>query len=111
MAGILAGLFGGNKTIWWKIMNVVIYKYECKETVCLPQGSIILDCQVQNGVPVFWAIVNSMRDKTRKITFKVIGTGNEFDSNDLRNYSHFKTIQDNAGFVWHIFANEPGVKE
>lgn len=87
-------------------MNV-IYKYEIKETVCIPVGSIILDAQMQRGVPVLWAIVYDPKQLgKRTLKFKVLPTGGEFDSDYLSGYNHFGTLQDNAGFVWHYFVKE-----
>lgn len=84
-----------------------IYKYEIKDTVCLPEGFQILDCQLQNGVPVFWALVETNKDWPKEnIKFRVAPTG-AGDLNDyLNGWIHFKTIQDNAGFVWHHFMKE-----
>ena len=84
----------------------IIYKYEIKETVCIPKSAIILDCQLQNGVPVFWALIGVNREDLKTLHFKVLPTGGEFDSHDLLGYKHFATIQDNSGFVWHNFVKE-----
>ena len=84
-----------------------IYKYEIKDTVCLPEGFQILDCQLQNGVPVFWALVDTDENCPKKcIHFKCAPTGGWFENDYLDGWIHFKTIQEKAGFVWHYFTRE-----
>lgn len=88
-------------------MKQVIYKYQVKDKVCIPVRAQILDFQLQANVPVFWALVNPDETEKTCYSFRVIGTGHEFYAeNELPDYVYMKTVQDNFGFVWHIFMKE-----
>ena len=83
-------------------MNETIFKYGIKKTgyqeVDLPEGSIILDIQLQNGIAVMWVQfdMNAHRIETRKI--HCLGTGSTFSLN----LKYLKTIQDGS-LVLHFY--------
>lgn len=60
----------------------------------------LLDIQIQRGDIVAWAIVNDRQPKS-KILFKILGTGWDFEGDPG---IYLKTVQDDLGYVWHIFA-------
>ena len=83
-----------------------IYKYSLLNPYTKIEGCIekFLDIQMQNGVPVIWAIVDTeLRDK--KFYIYCYGTGWELnDGEELEDY--LGTVQDNEGYVWHYFLEE-----
>ena len=80
----------------WKFPLEVMSEQE----VAIPAGYRVLDLQVQDGQPHFWALVDQTAPT---VTMKVWmqGTGYKIASN-LRLDSHLGTVQLN-GFVWHYF--------
>ena len=80
----------------------VIYKYPLnltEENVIEAQFERLLDVQFQYGQLVAWAIIND-RQPESKVLFKIFGTG--WETEDFSGKC-LKTLQDTAGFVWHIF--------
>jgi hypothetical protein len=70
-------------------------------TVTMPNRAVLLDCQVQNGVPCLWAKVDTIDAKVQR-TFRVIGTGHPID--DYESLRYFRTIQMHGGSpVFHVF--------
>ena len=77
-----------------------IYKYKIDNGVEIDEPiEKVLDIQIQNGFIVLWAIVSDRQPKS-KILFKIFGTG--WEEEDFPG-KYLKTLQDPAGFVWHIF--------
>lgn len=74
-----------------------------RQTLDLPRGAEILDCQEQQGTLQLWALVESHPDHPRQTrTFRVVETGHAIpDSAQL----HFiATVQTNDGLLeWHVF--------
>lgn len=67
----------------------------------MPEGSEILDVQMQNGRPVMWALVEPTREKHTR-SFFVVGTGRAFDDDDVCRYvGSFQTVD--GMFVFHLF--------
>ena len=92
-----------------KLITQRIYKYplngSVKQTLELPFNSTLLRaCVVQNGTICLYAMVDVDQPRTGKIEVGVLGTGWDVPHEAL--YSpdnHFATVQDNSGYVWHIF--------
>ena len=84
-----------------------VYKYklskDLKQTIEMPVGAQILTCQIQHGVPVIWAKVNSKIISTESRTFILAETGGEIE----QYYSELKyisTIQLFEGaYILHVF--------
>lgn len=87
-------------------MEKYIYKYPIKitdnQTIELPEYAQILDVQIQNDVPVLWALVDP-KEKPQKIDIEIIGTGNPI-TNHCVCREYISTIQLKGGnLVYHIF--------
>ena len=84
-----------------------IYKYplhpqfdrinEC----AMPSDAQILTMQIQAGIPVVWALVNT-ESPTKKVRFLTWGTGWDMDDDSGE---YVGTFQE-SGFVWHVFMKE-----
>ena len=80
-----------------------IYKYVIpigKDSfyIPMPKDAKILKLELQNGIPVFWAIVDINEESILR-KFVTIGTGWEMDD---KNLSYIGTYP-NDYFIWHIF--------
>ena len=79
-----------------------IYKYafpiQDRFEIEMPIYSEIIKVEMQGNIPCLWAIVNpgAVLCKTK---FVVIGTGQEFNEDNL---VHISTFQQGE-FVWHLF--------
>lgn len=83
-----------------------IFKYEIPIAASfdlqIPWGFTALSFQVQNGFPVLWAAVNENHTKNT-YTFKLVGTGQQFEFNELvLKKKYIGTIQLDD-LVWHLF--------
>lgn len=73
-----------------------------EQTVDLQNTAEILSIQMQNGQLCVWYKWYAHPDNINKRypwTFRIIGTGHEFDDIGL---SHLASVQDGP-FVWHVF--------
>jgi hypothetical protein len=90
-------------------MNTEIRKYEIRIPdfkLAIPQGSKLLDLQMQNGIPVMWWDCPLNQDPLNHtlFTFVVVPTGPP--GKDERLTGYLGTFQD-GGFVGHVYiANE-----
>lgn len=68
----------------------------------MPPYSEILDVQIQNGMPVFWSVVDPDHELRGGRNFIVYGTGHEISSKYRLKY--VGTFQMHNGiFVFHLF--------
>ena len=83
-----------------------IYKYSLLNPYTKIEGRIekLLDVQIQNGVPVIWAIVDTELIN-RKFYIYCYGTGWWLNEAEIRG-DYLGTVQDNEGYVWHYFLEE-----
>lgn len=86
-----------------------VYKYKLSkdltQTIEMPVGAQILTCQIQHGVPVLWAKVNTrmMATDFRKIV--LAETGDEI-SHEYKELIYISTIQLFEGaYILHVFEN------
>lgn len=84
-----------------------IYKYSLLNPYTKVEGCIekFLDIQMQNGVPVIWAIVNTEL-KGRRFYIYGYGTGWELNEMVEARGDYLGTVQDNEGYVWHYFLED-----
>lgn len=80
-----------------------IFKYSLMEGVVEAPIMEILDIQLQDGIPVMWALVNENSSYNKKIEIKLFWTGQEISTDDLKEFEYFRTLQDAMGLVWHVF--------
>lgn len=94
-------------------MSWVVWKSEIKiirhaQEVTLPKGARILTAQMQGLSLCLWSIVNSDAHEEQR-TIRVYGTGHPIAPPDtladdpLSTLRYIATVQDHAGFVWHVF--------
>lgn len=69
----------------------------------VPAGGELLDVQHQGETLVAWVMLDAECDlnRTKQLSFDVIGTGWEFKYDAYNAY--YKTIQDKNGYTWHLF--------
>jgi len=79
-----------------------IFKYNLLGGVVEAPIMEILDIQLQDGVPVMWALVNE-GSYDKRIEIKLLWTGQEISAEDLKEFEYFRTLQDAMGLVWHVF--------
>ena len=86
------------RVIWkWKIPVDSMGEF----TLEIPEGALFLECQVQNGPPVVWAIVKPSAVK-RTFNCRVIGTGHSFELG--YDWTYIGTFQLKGGaFIGHLF--------
>jgi hypothetical protein len=94
-----------------------IYKYEIPLehddfTLEMPKNSKILSFQIQNNKPFIWAMVNEVVEKEER-RFKLFGTGQSFEEDDILAYNFIGTAQmrkistmDNGYLVLHLFVEQ-----
>ena len=70
----------------WKFHLMVIDK----QTVMMPEGSIVLCVQMLGGNPCLWAMVDPAA-ALRERSFRIIGTGDEIKDNP-GNYCHLSNV-------------------
>lgn len=82
---------------------ITIHKFELAliddQRIEMPQGAIILSCQIQRGNICLWAEVNTDLNKTSR-RFLIYGTGNPILQKANRVF--IATVQQGQ-FVWHVF--------
>ena len=83
----------------------IVYKYpfdiQDYFTINMPAGSIVIDVQVQKGVPCVWALVDPEKpEKPRH--FRLAGTGHPIDDTIL-SYGIIGSFQYQTDFVFHLF--------
>jgi hypothetical protein len=81
-----------------------IYKYSLSshtaQDIEMPVGARILTVQVQNDVPVIWAVVDPSTKYIDILTFLTLATGELVDDIDGK---YIGTYQLSNGLVFHIF--------
>jgi hypothetical protein len=82
----------------------VIWKYPLKITdrqeLEIPELWQPLSVQIQDGVATLWALVDPRYDK-KPVPIGIYGTGEPMIDQPIK--WHLGTVQDDAGFVWHVF--------
>lgn len=81
-----------------------IYKYDLMEGYVDAPIVQILDIQLQNGIPVMWGLVSEDARK-RHIEVEFHWTGREIDTETLREFKYFRTLQD-GDMVYHVFVKD-----
>jgi len=85
-------------------MKIFKYKlsFENKTFVRMPEKSEIMDIQMQDGIPVMWALVDP---ESREIVVRInnYGTGMEIHTTTTKN-EYLATIQ-NGDLILHFFMN------
>lgn len=84
---------------------MIIYKYTLRtknrQIVEMPLESEIKTAQMQRDKLCLWVQVEEkFSDRTEPRLIEVIGTGEHFNSGELRTY--IATVQDGT-YVWHVF--------
>ena len=83
-------------SIWKYPMEVEEFQF-----VEMPVNSMILSVQIQNGIPVIWAKVNTEEKQTEKRKFKMVPTGGYIEEEKSK---FLETLQFNHGkFILHVF--------
>ena len=85
---------------------IKIYKYNIEVQpyfeIEMPKDAKILSVQLQNGIPVFWAEVDTNNEPETR-NFSVIGTGHIMEA---RSQQFLGTFQLQGGaFIGHLFEN------
>lgn len=78
-----------------------IWKYPLTEEVNvleIPKDAKFLDMQLQNGKPTIWLLLNSEKEKEKRV-IAIIGTGWDI-KHEIRSY--LGTFQDGS-LVFHVF--------
>lgn len=81
-----------------------IYKYPIErnsESLSMPKGARILSCQIQNGTPTIWALVDPDESPELRM-IEVYGTGHSINAGASQ-MVFIGTVQMNNGLVFHIF--------
>ena len=84
---------------------LTIHKYtllpEC--AIELTEGAKILSVGDQQGTVVMWVLLDTEKPIGKRI-FMVFGTGHTLDDKKgTFEYIHLGTVQQESGFVWHVF--------
>ena len=82
------------RTIWKFPLKITDH-----QSIKMPQGPRLLTVQIQDGVPMLWAMVDTNTGITWDIEIRIYGTGNP-GPNEAENY--IATFQQD-GLVWHVF--------
>lgn len=69
-------------------------------TIDMPVGATILSFQTKDNEPYIWASFDNSNSSTEKRSFKVIGTGIDFDNRPHDRY--IDSVQCGI-FVWHLY--------
>jgi hypothetical protein len=87
-------------------MKKQIWKYELQiknlQEIEMPIGAEILTVQVQDNLPVLWALVDVQAEKERRV-IEVLGTGNNIHYGMGASRKYISTFQTIGGFVGHVF--------
>jgi len=92
-----------------------VWKFELslgKNEIKMPEGALVLTAQIQSkrtqdsivDTICLWAEVYPDIDSREIRKFAVVGTGHDYSPGS--DYFHVGTVQDSAGFVWHVFEDE-----
>lgn len=88
------------KTIWKYQFSILDYFI-----LSMPEGAEILSVQVQDGIPVLWALVDTNKAPMVR-NFRVFGTGNPVVIDQGKTARFVGTIQHEYSLVWHIFEEQ-----
>ena len=86
-----------------------IYRYPLtgatQQKLALPIGAHILRAaKMANGTISLYAMVDIDQKVTGEVEVGIIGTGWDVPNLPIYNpNNHFMTVQDEVGFVWHVF--------
>ncbi len=87
-------------------MTKTIWKYDLKigsNKIYMPIGAEILTVQMQNDLPVMWALLNPESPKKNRV-IQAFGTGWDIDCPVGTDRKYIGTIQlDEFGLVYHFF--------
>jgi hypothetical protein len=84
-----------------------IHKYQVTEPAYpvikfIPEDSVILSVQTQNGWITFWALVDESRSLEER-RFYILPTGGIIADDLIPRLKFIDTIQDSFGLVFHVF--------
>jgi len=82
-----------------------VFKYQVLSrsvAIALPESAVILDCQLQDGIPTFWALVDREEPHCMRRQFVLLRTGTVIP-NDGATYRHMATFQMRNDLVEHMF--------
>ena len=82
---------------------IKIFKYELHKTPIVGPIMQVLDVQLQGGIPVMWALVNTETNIKKVVDVQMLWTGQVVPEDIMKEYTYMKTLQDNEGLVWHVF--------
>ncbi len=80
-----------------------IWKFKLEfgdQLVKMPLGSKILDIQMQDGIPVMWALCPVDADEV-EVKIYMLGAGWTYFGG-----TYIATVQDKEGLVWHFFTEK-----
>ena len=83
---------------------ITIYKYTLDNfgKIRLPSKHEFLTVQMQNSKATFWFKVDTNSSDCEKF-YVMYGTGWEINEYDSTSEKYIVTVQNEHGFVWHIF--------
>ncbi len=84
-----------------------VYKYPITSiqdvvTIIMPKDAKVLTVQVQNGTPCIWAAVDPSQMYLEPRTFRIVGTGHEFEDVIVDGYVGTFQMYDGK-LVFHLF--------
>lgn len=87
-------------------MSKTIYKYPLEVTdtqqIPIPDTAEILSCQIQDGKPCLWVLLDISHAITDTRTIKIYGTGNPYDTSLSQRF--IDTFQLYSGsLIFHVF--------
>lgn len=85
---------------------ITVHKYQLAANACveMPIGAKLLTVQMQKGVPVLWALVDTDAEMGSRFFF-LCGTGWVVPKEFVGHLEYVNTVQADNGMVWHVFEN------
>ena len=88
-------------------MKIWKYKFPIDDEFSLKMADgIILDAQIQHGVPCMWVKTSGLPESIKLRRFAIIGTGHDFDARGLVYIATFQMYD--GALVWHLFERISG---
>ena len=88
----------------------VIYKYKIDSDlvhILMPKDAEVLTCQMQDGTPTIWAMVDPKNEKENRV-FEMINTGGSIHEINGHERKYINTFQMcNGTLVFHLFELSP----
>ena len=83
------------------------FPFSVKFDIEMPVGAEVLDAGIQvdaagNKTFCLWALIDPDEAQKESRYFILEGTGHRV-STDMKKENHIASIQDDGGYVWHIF--------